>query len=83
MKTVLTLQQYKTPLSEQVRDMAADRIEPCLKQYGITWKRSFLSHDRLQMWCQFEAKDVEAVRQACRSADIPLAGAWEVEKKES
>ena len=83
MKTVLILQQYKTPLSDQAHDTAAVRLDPCLKQYGVTWKRSFLSHDRLQMWCQFEAKDVETVRQACRSADVALAGAWEVSKSES
>jgi len=83
MKTVLTLQQYQTPLSDNAHDTAAGRLKPCLKQYGIRWKRSFLSNDRLQMWCEFDATDVEAVRQACRSADIPLAGAWQVEKYEA
>jgi len=83
MKTILTLQQYKTPLTVEARDVAAGRLNPCLEEYGITWKRSFLSQDCLQMWCQFEATDAEAVRQACRSADIPLAGVWQVQLRES
>ncbi len=83
MKTILTLQQYTTPLTVEAHDVGAARLKPCLEEYGVTWKRSFLSQDCLQMWCQFEASDAEAVRRACRSADIPLAGAWQVNVHES
>ena len=82
MKTVLVLHAFPEPLSEKAVSDAFGRMKPCLEEYDVTWKRSYLTHDRLKMFCEFEAKDAETVRSACRSADVPVDGVWPVDKIE-
>ena len=82
MKTILVLHKYERPLTEELHGGEVRKLDPCLHQYGVTWKRSYLTEDRMQMWCEFEASDAETVRKACRSAEVPVAGAWPVHKFE-
>ncbi len=82
MKTVFVLHAFPQPLSEMDVSQAFNRLKPCLVEYDVTWKRSYLTHDRLKLFCEFEAQDAEAVRSACRSADIPVEGVWPVDKIE-
>ncbi len=68
--------EYKAPLTDTRHDEDARRIDPCLAQYGVTWKASYLASDRMKMICEFEAESAEQIRNALRSADVPFARVW-------
>jgi hypothetical protein len=82
MKTILVLHTFPVPLSDKALSDAVSRMKPCLQEYGVNWKRSYLAEDRLRMFCEYEAVDAESVRSACRSGDVPLDGVWQVDKIE-
>lgn len=68
--------EYKTPLTDEKHNEEAARADPCLKQYGVTWKCSYLSSDRMRMICEFEADSAERIRDALRSAEVPFVRVW-------
>ena len=68
--------EYKTPLTDEAHNEESRRAEPCLKQYGVTWKCSYLSLDRMKMICEFEADSAERIRDALRSADVAFVKVW-------
>lgn len=40
-------------------------------EVGVNWLFSFLSVDKRKTYCLYEAKSVEAIREAARRANIP------------
>jgi hypothetical protein len=68
--------EYAQPLSEEAHKAEMARADPCLRQYEVTWKASYLAVDRMKMVCIFEAENAEQVRSAMRSGDIPFAKVW-------
>ena len=49
---------------------------PCLAEYGVLWKASYLATDRMRMFCEFEAESAEQIRNALRSAEVRFARVW-------
>lgn len=47
---------------------AVDQIN---SEVGVNWLFSFLSADKRKTYCLYEAKSVEAIREAARRANIP------------
>lgn len=47
---------------------AVDQIN---SEVGVNWLFSFLSVDKRKTYCLYEAKSVEAIREAARRANIP------------
>ena len=78
MKTVIVVLRFDTPITRAQRDGRSDRMAPCIEAHGLKKVWTWVSEDGLHQWCQFEAPSVEAVRQACRSADIPILSAHAV-----
>ena len=52
------------------------RVERCLALRNARWIRSFVTTDGRRSICQFEAPDVETVREAFRAAGHPFDRAW-------
>jgi hypothetical protein len=76
----LVEQEFSPPLTDELHDVLAKRLEPCLMQYGVTWKASFLATDRTRMTCEFECDSAEQLRTALRSADIAFVRVWQARK---
>jgi len=72
--------EYKSPLTDELHNEEAKRADPCLAQYGVTWKASYLSTDRMKQICEFECETAEHIRNALRSAAVPFARVWQAEK---
>ena len=70
---------FVTPLSDEEHDRMAQRLDPCLEAHGARWIRTYLSHDRTRMVCEFEAADAEMVRLSYRSAGISFDRVWSAE----
>ncbi|MCA1829207.1 MAG: DUF4242 domain-containing protein [Myxococcales bacterium] len=68
--------EYETPLTDELHDQLAKRIDPCLAQYGVEWRVSFLAVDRMRMFCHFEAESAEQIRNALRSAGAGFSRVW-------
>jgi hypothetical protein len=67
---------FQSPPSDD--DLAAGgmRERPCLDMYGVAWRRSLLSSDRLRMFCEYEAPDAESVRKVQREAGNAFERVW-------
>jgi hypothetical protein len=72
--------EYREPLTDEKHNEETMRADPCLRQYGVTWKTSYLAIDRLKMICEFEADSAEQVRDALRRADVAFVKVWPTHK---
>ena len=70
---------FETPLTDERHGSSAKRLDECAKLRNVRWMRSYLSTDRMRMFCEFEAPDVESVRDAHRSVGITFVRAWAAE----
>ena len=68
--------EYQTPLTDDLHNEEAARIDPCLAEYGVLWKASYLATDRMRMFCEFEAESAEQIRNALRSAEVRFQRVW-------
>lgn len=76
MTYVIVEKTFDPPISE-ADGMARDlRLLSCIRQQGVRWIRSFVSHDRRYGVCEYEATDAEAVRIAYHTADVPFLRVW-------
>ena len=64
-----------------VRQWTAANAEAgvCLNMRGATWVRTYLAEDGHRSVCEFEAPHAEAVREACRTSEVPFDAIWRVE----
>jgi hypothetical protein len=76
MARVIMEQSFAEPMSDEALSDFSKRLDPCLDLRDGTWARSYVSNDRRRMFCEFEAPDAEAVREALRSAGIPFDRVW-------
>ncbi len=83
MKTYLVEHAYAEPLSDEHHSEETRRATPCLAQYQVTWKASYLAEDRLRMICEFEADTRERVVDALRSAAVAFVKVWPAHKYSS
>ena len=60
--------EYQTPLTDDLHNEEAARIDPCLAEYGVLWKASYLATDRMRMFCEFEGADAQSVRDVQNAA---------------
>jgi len=67
---------FDQPPSDEDLTAAGIRERPCLDIYGISWRRSLLSTDRLRMICEYDAPDAESVRKAQREAGNQFNRVW-------
>jgi hypothetical protein len=70
---------FDPPLTDEEHNRVGERIDRCASMRSARWMRSYLSVDRKQMLCEFEAPDVDAVRDAYRSAGVSFVRAWKSE----
>jgi hypothetical protein len=70
---------HEPPLSDEEHGRIGERIDRCAALRNARWMRSYLSVDRKHMFCEFEAPDVEAVRDAYRNAGVTFVRAWKAE----
>ena len=76
MTSIIVERTFASPPSDEDLTAAGIREKPCLQIYGVTWKRSLLSGDRLRMVCEYEAGDAESVRKVQREAGNGFDSAW-------
>ncbi|MGA7329336.1 MAG: nickel-binding protein [Rhodomicrobium sp.] len=67
---------FDQPPSDEDLTAAGIRERPCLDIYGVAWRRSLLSADRLRMVCEYDAPDAESVRKAQREAGNQFERVW-------
>lgn len=76
MARIVVDQHFQRPLTEDDYTRTARRLDVRLDEHGAAWRRSYLSQDRFRMTCEFEARDVDAVRDAYLEADVPFDAIW-------
>ena len=76
MGRIIVERTFDHPPSEEDLDAAAIRERPCLNVYGVAWKRSLFSNDRLRMICEYDAPDAESVRKVQREAGNGFDSVW-------
>ena len=76
---VVVEQIFDPPLTDEEHARIGKRIDKCLEMRSARWMRSYLSADRQRMFCEFEAPDVESVRDAYRNAGVDFVRAWGAE----
>ena len=76
MVTLIVERSFPQPVTEEALQAVMQRLEPCLVEYDVCCKGSFLSADRQRMICRFEAADAEAVRATNRAAEAPIDRVW-------
>jgi len=76
MACIIVERTFASPPSDEDLTAAGIRERPCLKIYGVEWRRSVLSADRLRMICQYESADAESVRKVQREAGNGFDRAW-------
>ncbi len=79
MHTFIVERTFESPPSDEDLSAAGIRERPCLKIYGVAWRRSLLSDDRLRMVCQYEGPDAESVRKTQREAGNAFDRVWAAE----
>ena len=76
MPCIIVERSFDRPPSDEDLTAAGIRERPCLDLYGVAWRRSVISADRLRMVCQYEAPDAESVRKVQREADNAFDRVW-------
>jgi len=76
MPCIVVERTFAQPPSDEDLTAAGIRERPCLATYGVIWRRSILSADRLRMVCQYEAPDAESVRKVQREAGNAFERVW-------
>jgi len=76
MPCIIVERTFDHPPSEEDLTAAGMRERPCLDLYGVAWRRSVISADRLRMVCQYEAPDAESVRKVQREAGNAFDRVW-------
>jgi len=76
MATIVVERTFQQPPSDEDLTAAGIREKPCLAIYGVAWRRSILSADRLRMVCQYDAPDAESVRKVQREAGNAFERVW-------
>jgi hypothetical protein len=76
MANIVVERTFDQPPTDEDLTAAGIRERPCLEMYGVAWRRSLLSADRLRMICQYEAPDAESVRKVQREAGNGFDRAW-------
>jgi len=76
MSTLIVERSFPEPITDEALEGVMQRLAPCLAEYNVDYKGSFLSADRQRMICRFEAADAEAVRATNRAAEAPFDRVW-------
>ena len=76
MARIVMEQVFEQPMSDEKLAEFAKRLDACLDVHEGTWARTYLANDRRRMFCEFEAPDAEAVRDALRTSGIPFDRVW-------
>jgi len=76
MSCIIVERTFESPPSDDELSAAGMRERPCLELYGVAWRRSLLSSDRLRMVCQYDAPDAESVRKVQREAGNGFDRVW-------
>ena len=76
MSRIIVERNFDSPPSEADLNAAAIRERPCLAAYGVTWRRSLFSTDRMRMICEYDGPDAESVRRVQREAGNLFDRAW-------
>jgi hypothetical protein len=76
MTSIIVERTFTTGPSDEELTAAGIRERPCLAMYGVAWRRSILSDDRLRMICQYDAPDAESVRKVQREAGNSFDRVW-------
>jgi hypothetical protein len=63
---------FDPPLREQGFEELAARLGACLQVRFVTWLESYIQEDRARAILVFESADAGSVRNAFRSANVPL-----------
>ena len=76
MARIVIEQVFAQPQSDEDFAEATARLTPCLDARLATWRRSYVSADRLRMICEYDAPDAESVREGLRAAGIAFERVW-------
>jgi uncharacterized protein DUF4242 len=79
MPHVLVERRFDTALTDAEYEATRARLRPCRELHDVKWVRTYLSHDRRRMICEYEARDAETVRNVFREARTPFEVVWTVD----
>ncbi|MCB1954084.1 MAG: DUF4242 domain-containing protein [Rhodocyclaceae bacterium] len=73
---VLVRRSFEQPVAIAEIQAREDSGAWCLDARQVTFVRTYFSRDRKRMVCLYHAPDAESVREAQRSADMPMDDVW-------
>jgi hypothetical protein len=76
MPHILVERRFDTPLTDAEYQATRARLRPCVQLRGVRWVRTYLSHDRRRMICEYEARDAETIRNVFREGNTSFDIAW-------
>jgi len=82
MAYVVVEYEFDPPLSEEAYAGAFDALKPCLEVRDVKRLRSSFSSDRRRGFCEYEAADAQALRDAYASAKVPFARIWTGQRRD-
>ena len=76
MVAMIVEQSFTDPVTPEELNASARKLDDCLAAHGARWVRSYVSHDKKRVVCEFEAADAEKVRESYRSAGVQFERVW-------
>lgn len=76
MPMIVVERTFDPPLTDEEHERAAKKLGPCCEVRNVRWVRSYVALDRRRGYCQFEAADAEAVREAHHAAGVAFDRVW-------
>ena len=80
MATIITEYRFPAPVSDEQLAAHARDLDPALARRDASWRRSYLSQDRLRMVCEYEAPDDDAVAAAHREESVPFEAVFSTQR---
>jgi len=76
MAKIIVVRRFDPPLTQAELRGVENRMAPCLDLYKVRWLRSYWSQDRRRMVCEYEAADMQSVREVQREAGARFEDMW-------
>jgi hypothetical protein len=82
MAYVVVEYEFDPPLTEEALAGAFNALKPCLEVRDVKRLRSSFSNDGRRGFCEYEAADAQALRDAYAIAKVPFARIWAGQRHE-
>ena len=76
MARIIVVRRFDPPLTQAELSEIEARVAPCLDLHKVRWLRSYWSQDRRRMVCEYDAADMQSVREVQHEAGARFEDMW-------